>query len=51
MLRKINLTEKEYELFSASVTDLDDEGRGIASVDGREIFIDGALTGEQVSVY
>jgi len=51
MLQKKNTTEKECKLFTASVTDLDDEGRGIAIVDGRDIFIDGALAGEQVSFY
>jgi 23S rRNA (uracil1939-C5)-methyltransferase len=32
------------------ITSLDQEGRGIARLDGKAVFIDGALIGEQVSI-
>ena len=33
-----------------SITSLDQEGRGLARVDGKAIFVEGALPGEQVTV-
>ena len=36
-------------LLNASIESLDQEGRGVAHVDGKTIFIDGALPGEQVT--
>jgi len=51
MLQNKDRIEKERKLFTVSVTDLNGEGQGIASVDGSNIFIDGALDGEQVSFY
>jgi len=38
----------ESPLLSAQVESLDHEGQGVARVDGKAVFIDGALPGEQV---
>ncbi|HHH35727.1 MAG TPA: 23S rRNA (uracil(1939)-C(5))-methyltransferase RlmD [Gammaproteobacteria bacterium] len=39
---------RERELFTARVTALADDGRGVAEVEGRPIYIEGALPGETV---
>jgi 23S rRNA (uracil1939-C5)-methyltransferase len=45
----LNLTTTVPELPGVIIESLDQEGRGIAHVDGKVVFIDGALTGERVS--
>lgn len=37
--------------FEADITDLSHEGRGVARVDGKVVFIDGALPGERVRAW
>ncbi len=39
---------RERPLYTAEVTALGEDGRGVAELDGRRIFIDGALPGERV---
>ena len=39
---------RERELFTAQVTGLAEDGRGVAELDGQRIFIEGALPGETV---
>ncbi|MCL2296839.1 MAG: TRAM domain-containing protein, partial [Proteobacteria bacterium] len=34
--------------FTATIESLDQEGRGIARLDGKTVFVEGALTGETV---
>ena len=36
--------------FEATITDLSHDGRGVARVDGKALFVSGALLGEQVMV-
>lgn len=43
------MTDKSVHANSVVVESLDYEGRGIAHVDGKVIFIEGALTGERVT--
>ncbi len=39
---------RHRELFTAEVTDLCEDGRGMAELEGRRLYIDGALPGETV---
>ncbi|MGB9093894.1 MAG: 23S rRNA (uracil(1939)-C(5))-methyltransferase RlmD [Gallionella sp.] len=43
------MSESKSQQNSVIIESLDQEGRGIARVDGKVIFIEGALTGERVS--
>jgi 23S rRNA (uracil1939-C5)-methyltransferase len=51
MKRTVSRRRSREPVYSEAVVDsLDQEGRGVARVDGKVMFIDGALPGEQVRV-
>src|SRR5438034_11657291 len=41
---------REQGMDSVVITALDQEGRGIAHVDGKAVFVEGALIGERASI-
>jgi 23S rRNA (uracil1939-C5)-methyltransferase len=47
-LTRGSFRKNDLTLFSADVADLDQDGRGVARVDGKVTFIKGALPGERV---
>ena len=49
MGRRSKPKERTPEYFTVDVERLDQEGRGIAHVDGKVVFIQGALPGERVT--
>ena len=51
MLQKKAIVEKERRHFTATVSGLDDEARGIVCLDDRTVYIDGVLPGEEVAFY
>lgn len=51
MLQKKNTVEKERRHYTATVTGLDDEARGIVRLDDRAVYIDGVLPDEEVVFY
>jgi len=47
--RSRNSTPQVFEIKQAIIESLDQEGRGVAHVDGKTVFIDGALPNEKVT--